>query len=119
MPTGTQPAVVTPEFSPPASANRSSNIALEETPPKKWKVKIKVLEDCHIIVCWSQLAKLIQENMACSGCGRPITKLKQRTIGITTKIEFHCLCSMPGFAMANKSDYMVVHSENDFIHGEC
>jgi hypothetical protein len=46
----TQPGVVTPSSLPPALANCSSNIGLEETPPEKQKVKRKPPDDCHIII---------------------------------------------------------------------
>jgi hypothetical protein len=59
-----------------------TNKALEETPPEKRRVKRKPPDDCHVIVPWSQLANLIQQNMVCSGCRNSISKLECRTIGI-------------------------------------
>jgi hypothetical protein len=63
-------AVVTPSSPPPASANGSSDIALKETPPEKRRVARKPPDHYHVIICWLQLAKSIQENMVCSDCGR-------------------------------------------------
>jgi hypothetical protein len=60
------------------------------TPPKKKRAKRKPTDDCHVIICWSQLSKLVKENMVCSGCGNPICQLHRRTIGIATELDFAC-----------------------------
>jgi hypothetical protein len=82
-----QPAVLTPS-SPP-------------DPAKKRNIKRKPQDDCHVIIDWSQLAKLIQENMACSNCGSSITNLDQRTTGIATNIHFSCKCRKVASALAD------------------
>jgi hypothetical protein len=96
-------ALVTPKSAPaPALANHSSyNPALKETPPEKRNIKRKVPDDCHVIICWSQLAKLIQDNMVCSNCGSSITNLAQKTIRIATYLEFSCKCRKAASALPN------------------
>jgi hypothetical protein len=87
----------------------------DETPPEKRNIKRKLPDNCHIIICWSQLAKLIQENMVCSNWGSSVTNLARNTVGIATDIDFHCMCRKTASALANRSDHMLDKSKNDFI----
>jgi hypothetical protein len=113
--------IVTPvtPASPLPVANRSfADIALEETPPEKRAVKRKAPDDCHVIIRWSQLACLIKENMNCSGCGKAITKLERRTVGIATEIDFSCPCRETVSASADLCDYMLEQTETNFLRRE-
>jgi hypothetical protein len=39
------------------------------TPDNKRKASV----DCHVLVQWSELEKLVKEKMACASCGMPVT----------------------------------------------
>jgi hypothetical protein len=88
----TEATVVTPCLPPASVILSSGDIALEETPPNKMRTKQKQPDDCHVIICWSELSNLIKRKRVCSGCGNPICELHTRTIGIATEIDFLYKC---------------------------
>jgi hypothetical protein len=108
---------VTPA-SPPGPAVTRRN-ATEETPPDIRNVKRKTPEDMHVLIRWSELEKLVTENMVCGGCGNAIKGLDKRTIGIATEIDFYCKgCKKTACAHADRTEYMQDKSERDFIRRE-
>jgi hypothetical protein len=56
--------------------------------------------------------------MVCSGCGNSISKLERQTIEIATEIDFSCKCRETVTAYADKRNYMVDQSDDDFIRRE-
>jgi hypothetical protein len=105
--------VVTPES--------IESIAIAETPPDIRNVKRKPPEDCHVLIRWSELEKLVRENMICMQCGFTIQNLDRRTIGIATEIDFTCTgCKKTGCAYADRTDYIMEKSgaTNDFVRRE-
>ncbi len=47
-------------------------------------------DDCHVLIRWSQIDKLVKQRMACASCGTPVTTFNRRTVGIATEIDFSC-----------------------------
>jgi predicted amidophosphoribosyltransferase len=79
------------------------------------KNKRKALDDCHVLICWSELQKMVKENFACAACGEQVTDFNQRTIGIATELDFYCkCCKLNATAEAMRSNYMTTQSDKDF-----
>jgi NADPH-dependent glutamate synthase beta subunit-like oxidoreductase len=76
--------VVTPG-STPHCATHLVDLALGKTPKDKRSNQRKALDDCHVLISWSELQKLVNEHFVCAGCGERIVNFNRRTF---------CLCWM-------------------------
>jgi hypothetical protein len=104
---------------PPASPLVGTTDPSVETPPNVRNSMRKKPDDCHVLIRWSELVKLVQDNFVCSGCGEGIRHLDRRTIGIATEIDFFCSnCKKEACANADRTDYVMEKAEKDFIRRE-
>jgi hypothetical protein len=68
-------------------------------------------DDCHVLIRWSELQKLVEKRMSCADCGLAVTSFERRTIEIATEIDFVCsACEVFETAQALRSDYVVEES---------
>jgi hypothetical protein len=64
--------------------------------------------DCHVLIRWSQLQRLVKERMSCVTCGLAVESFERRTVGIATEIDFFCpTCNLSETADALRSDYVL------------
>jgi hypothetical protein len=49
-------------------------------PTKERKASV----DCHVIILWSELEKLVKERMSCVACGLAVTSFERQTVGMAT-----------------------------------
>jgi hypothetical protein len=71
------------------TVRNNKNLALLETPPEARPKVQRQPDDCHVLIRWSQLEQFIKTTFYCQ-CGKPISQLERRTIGIATEIDFYC-----------------------------
>ncbi len=108
-------AVVTPG-SPPRCPTHLFDLALEETPEDKQSKQRKAPDDCHVLIRWLELQKLVKEHFACAECGQGVVDFNRRTVGIATELDFYCKsCKTTATAEAIRSNYTKVDESKDFI----
>jgi ribosomal protein L37AE/L43A len=82
------------------------DLALEHTPELLRQTKRKPPADCHVLIRWSELHKLVKDNFACANCGKRVVDFNRTTVGIATELHFHCQgCKLNGTAEAMRSNY--------------
>jgi hypothetical protein len=93
----------------------SDNDSKTVTNSKKPSKKIKASGDCHVLIWWSELQKLVvKERMACTSCGMAITNFDERTVGIATELDFSCAtCKIYDTTNVLWSDYVLEPRETD------
>jgi hypothetical protein len=65
------------------------------------------LVDCHVIIPWSELERLVNETMSCVECGLAVQRFEQQTVGIATEVDFFCpTCHSSKTAAALWSDHV-------------
>jgi hypothetical protein len=68
-----------------------------KNPTKERKASV----DCHVLVRWSELEKLVKEIMSCVGRGLAVAPFEWRTVRITTEGYFFCsTCNLSEAAAA-------------------
>jgi hypothetical protein len=78
------------QLEPPNSCTTPLGVefALLETPPEKLHKMRKAPVDCHVLICWSSLVKLVKENMACARCGDAINKFERGPLELRRNLTF-------------------------------
>jgi hypothetical protein len=72
------------------------------------------LVDCHVLVRWSEIEKLVKDRMACVVCGQAVRSFQRRTVGIATEVDFFCsTCDLSETATALKSEKTVQESSTE------
>jgi hypothetical protein len=107
--------VVTPGY-PSLPASHLDDLALKPMPKALRCKQRKAPDDCHALILWLELQKLVKEHFACTGCSEHVANFHRRTVRIATGLDFFCKsCKMIRTAEAIRSNYIVTQSDKDFI----
>jgi hypothetical protein len=83
-------------------------------PPTKER---NALDDCHVLIRWSELQNLVKQRMSCADCGLTVTSFERWTVGIATEeVDFFCsVFKVSETARALRSDYVVEDVERNLF----